>query len=205
LFREQSLYTAPLLLLLVPHVGTPLLKNTVVATFEQHVNIRTDCMYIIYAKPRMNMHMHVNMCENQYKVRITYNVQHVQGHLQHVMLCVLYHASRCSLQVTNKQYEAQGVAYTFPGTGSCPAEMVVSPIKIIVSCTNCASEKACRYMAVSTRHNDYVVPGYHHMFLPKPSIFHNFLTVSRSGTITVASGIIFSFRTHPVSSRNSRS
>jgi hypothetical protein len=53
-----------------------------------------------------------------------------------------------------------------------------------------------------TRHNDYVIPGYHHIFLPKTMIFDIFLPISRSGTITVASGIIFSFRTHPVSSRN---
>ena len=37
------------------HVGGPLLKNTVVATIEKHVNIRTDCMCIIYITIRINV------------------------------------------------------------------------------------------------------------------------------------------------------
>jgi hypothetical protein len=45
------------------HVGIPLLKNTIVATIEKHVNIHThtNCMYTIYVKIRMNLPMYVNI------------------------------------------------------------------------------------------------------------------------------------------------
>jgi hypothetical protein len=43
--------------------GGPLLKNTVVATLEKRVNIRTDCMCRIYVTIHANITMYVNMCE----------------------------------------------------------------------------------------------------------------------------------------------
>jgi hypothetical protein len=43
------------------HDGGPQLKSTVVETFEKHINIRTDCMCIIYMKIRINTHMYGHM------------------------------------------------------------------------------------------------------------------------------------------------
>jgi hypothetical protein len=52
------------------HVGGSLLKNSVVATIEKHVNIHTDCMCVMYVKIRIHAHMYETMWENAYKVRI---------------------------------------------------------------------------------------------------------------------------------------
>jgi hypothetical protein len=44
------------------HVGGPLMKNTVVATIDKHVKMPTSCMYIIYVKMCVSMHMYCDVC-----------------------------------------------------------------------------------------------------------------------------------------------